>query len=1022
MKCKNRHSLWFKTIAIATLCLFLVNNVIFADIRHNTLSPKLLFSDTKNSAEVQAALICELIEKRAREWQKKTVEQIYTEDMLFWKKSTEPLFEGFNPTLSLDKTEIRINIPHSNISIRYYDSGLQKNKTLIPYTDWQKTETKVINDHINKQIIYTAEVLPITEAAAGTGVITTKEAYKDSIFIGKIRFPSPFKNPEVNSKLSTLLSHWFDILGLKPESLTLDFPKEEELLKKLQKDIISLERDDLSSTKARNIANRVLILEIYKSLLDIYGETGKIPVVSSKFMGLIYSPGVGWCSEYLHSHLEEFRSFVNSNRYRYIFRNGQLQDVEGMPGGKRKPKMYVVTDCSATLGIGNIAEAGVPVMVGKTVLLEVFGGESVEAHICYVDTQEAWKDKDYDAIIETVVSACKAIKSEDPDAVFMLEDIAAPVCYEIERRLNEDEGVLTIHDDQWGTAIIFAAGVINALELAKKNPADSKIVISGAGASAVAVARVLRELGVGEIIAFDRKGAIYAGRHETLTYEKEELAKMNKNNFHGTMEEALENADGFIGLSSPGLYLGREAMLSVMAENAFVFPGANPDPEFDLDRIKELIDSGELPNISFFGGGAFGRPGTTLNNSFAFPGLYRALTDAVAAEKLRLTAEINITELVLACAKTLASLHSQADLDRGSVMPLTFTDGGYTFKITQAIAISAWQIFTGQTEDKAEVKYANLADELRQEQERTISSLKRLPLKLKEFMQALVKLIEGGSDKKAVKDILEAVFLDSPYAEFIKENSNLISTLLASSKNDVLLRVPVEKIDATIQSSGIDIEHIRNFLNAFQKAPNGHVELYYASGVRELGKKEKEILRQKYGLEEDKNPLPDDFKSAKENTISLFALLKGQVDFSNPIQAKKDIDSLLTKNLGYLDSDNTQIVPIGLQNDPTGLLRGTIMGLQLIAIARNKKGNKGKVDTGFIEQYIKPVFEQYTALYRALGIEEFNFTISDMINLATGSPNNRIQALKKLIKLLPITPIDLEELRQIFEHAAKKFA
>ncbi|MCK4851829.1 MAG: hypothetical protein KAS86_01835, partial [Candidatus Omnitrophica bacterium] len=149
-------------MAIVIVCLFFMDSMAFADIRQNTLAPELLFSNAENSAEIRAALICGLIERRAEQWQGKTIEQIYLEDMLEWRKSTEPLFEGFEPVLAIDRSQILIAIPGSDIYIRYYRSDLPGNMTLIPFTDWKTTEIAVITEVVNRQIMRRTAELPFS--------------------------------------------------------------------------------------------------------------------------------------------------------------------------------------------------------------------------------------------------------------------------------------------------------------------------------------------------------------------------------------------------------------------------------------------------------------------------------------------------------------------------------------------------------------------------------------------------------------------------------------------------------------------------------------------------------------------------------------------------------------------------------------------------------------------------------------------------------------------------------------------
>jgi len=585
-----------------------------------------------------------------------------------------------------------------------------------------------------------------------------KKDYKNSVYIGDSKLDSVYKeNENVNQKLSDLLQHWAQKIGIDPDSIELYFHTKPQDREAIQKNILSLSKQEFDSPKAKQIVKRIFILELYKKLLATHvgkeGKkgTGRMAVLTPQFMGLVYSPGVGYVSKYLsEAPQEEFEKFVKTKYYTY--NANQEKKLEGP--SKDGVNMYTVTDGSATLGIGNVGEASLPVMFGKAELLAAFGG-TVKSGICYVDTQAYWKEKNYDKIINTVVDACREIKKRNPHTVIMLEDIAAPVCFEIEKQLNK-EGIFTIHDDQWGTAIIFSAGVINATELAGKNLKDLKIVMSGAGASAVAVARTLKALGVKHLIAYDSKGAIYKNRNN-LTPEKKELAAMNQNNFDGNIEDALHAADGFIGLSSPGLFKGREVeMLQNMNPGSFVFAVANPDPEFDMHTL-EKHKHDILKVVAYFGCGAFGHPGTTINNSSAFPGVYKALTDAVTEKKLKPAQEIDLRELAVASAKGLASKATQKDLGEGSVVPRTFTEEhGYNFKVTKAVAINVWQLVTGETEKQATEKYKNLEKELKENQNKTITAFKKISKKGKQFVRSLIELL-GEEDFPIMKKLKKAV-------------------------------------------------------------------------------------------------------------------------------------------------------------------------------------------------------------------------------------------------------------------------
>lgn len=231
--------------------------------------------------------------------------------------------------------------------------------------------------------------------------------------------------------------------------------------------------------------------------------------------------------------------------------------------------------------------------------------------------------------------------------------------------------------------------------------------------------------------------------------------------------------------------------------------------------------------------------------------------------------------------------------------------------------------------------------------------------------------------------------------DYIDKHAKLFKDILGEDKPDTLLRVPVEAIE------GIGIDNIKDFLETFQQAPNGFVELYYMSGIGEVS----ESVYQKYGL--DRKALPEGFKRTRENTVTLFPALKGE-----------DINqAAIRSRLGSLDitPEDTILSPIGLQYDPAGLIRATILGLKIMDIARliNKKG----VDSDMKDAINLNILHELRNALDAEDFSSFNLTPDDIIALATGNINNILTALKKLIKLLPITPIDAEELRQIYKHA-----
>lgn len=235
--------------------------------------------------------------------------------------------------------------------------------------------------------------------------------------------------------------------------------------------------------------------------------------------------------------------------------------------------------------------------------------------------------------------------------------------------------------------------------------------------------------------------------------------------------------------------------------------------------------------------------------------------------------------------------------------------------------------------------------------------------------------------------------------EYIYNSKELFKDILGENKPDALVRVPVEAIES------VGIDNIKDFLATFQEAPNGYIELYHMSGIGEVS----EAVYQKYGLQ--KKPLPKDFKRTRESTVTLFPALKGE----------EINQSVIVSRLGNFDvtPDNAILSPIGLQRDHAGLIRATILGLKMMDVARQikEKGIGITKDQAFKDKIQLEILEQLKNICDVDDLKNFNLTPDDVIALATGTINNVITALKKLIKLLPITPIDANELRQLYEHA-----
>ena len=302
----------------------------------------------------------------------------------------------------------------------------------------------------------------------------------------------------------------------------------------------------------------------------------------------------------------------------------------------------VVTDGTAVLGLGDIGpEAGMPVMEGKCVLFKAFG--DVDAFPLCI------KSKDVDEIVNTVYLLSGSFGGVN------LEDISAPRCFEIERKLKEKCDIPIFHDDQHGTAIITLAGLINALKLVGKNKDEIHVVTSGAGAAATAITKLLLSWGVKDVIMCDRSGAIYEGRPDHMNPAKDEMAKLtNRRKRAGSLADMLVGADVFIGVSAPGTVTAD--MVRTMNKDAIIFACANPTPEIFPDEAKaggaRVISTGrsDFPN--------------QINNVLAFPGVFRGTFDVRARD-------IN-EPMKIAAAYALAGLISEDELSEEYIIPAPF--------------------------------------------------------------------------------------------------------------------------------------------------------------------------------------------------------------------------------------------------------------------------------------------------------------------------------------------------------------
>ena len=357
---------------------------------------------------------------------------------------------------------------------------------------------------------------------------------------------------------------------------------------------------------------------LWKGKIEV---TAKIKVENKEDLSLAYTPGVAQpCLEIQKDYNKSFDLTARGNT------------------------VAVVTDGTAVLGLGDIGpEAGMPVMEGKALLFKTFG--NVDAIPLCV------RSKSVDDIVNTIKLLAGSFGGVN------LEDISAPRCFEIEKRLKEDPEVdiPIFHDDQHGTAVVCVAACINALKLVGKKWEDLSIVFNGAGAAGAAIAKLMISMGAKDVVMCDRTGIIYKGRKEGMNSAKEEIASFtNKLNKKGTLKDAMVGADVFVGVSSPGVVT--EEMVKSMKEGAIVMPMANPTPEIMPDLAKKA-------GAAVVGTGRSDFP-NQINNVLAFPGIFRGALDCRATD-------IN-EEMKIAAATAIASLVSDEELNSEYVIPAPF--------------------------------------------------------------------------------------------------------------------------------------------------------------------------------------------------------------------------------------------------------------------------------------------------------------------------------------------------------------
>ncbi|MCM3587554.1 NAD-dependent malic enzyme [Mesobacillus maritimus] len=376
-------------------------------------------------------------------------------------------------------------------------------------------------------------------------------------------------------------------------------------------------------------------LELHRSYTGKLDIGVKMPVQGAEDLSLVYSPGVAEPCKEIAANEEKIYEYTIKGNF-----------------------VGVITEGSAVLGLGNIGpSAAMPVMEGKAALFKLFAG--IDAVPLCLNTQN----------VEEFIETAKRL--EPTFGAINLEDIAAPNCFIIEERLKKEMNIPVFHDDQHGTAIVTAAGLLNALALVKKRLEAIKVVVNGAGAAGVATVKLLLAMGVKNLILCDSQGAIYKGRPNRMNAMKSELSNVtNYEKVTGTLGEVIQGADVFIGVSAAGA-LSPE-MVRAMADDAIIFAMANPDPEILPEEAKEA-------GARVVGTGRSDYP-NQINNVLAFPGIFRGALDVRATE-------IN-DEMKIAAVYAIAEIVGTHDLHEEYVIPSAF-DERVVMRVAHAVAKAA---------------------------------------------------------------------------------------------------------------------------------------------------------------------------------------------------------------------------------------------------------------------------------------------------------------------------------------------
>ena len=381
-----------------------------------------------------------------------------------------------------------------------------------------------------------------------------------------------------------------------------------------------VDRKRIDKGDSINMNYNEMALKMHEEHKGKISVTSKVAVKTRDDLSTAYTPGVAEPCRKIRDNKDEV--------YRYTAK-GNL--------------VAVVSDGTAVLGLGDIGpEAAMPVMEGKSILFKEFAG--VDAFPICLDT------KDTDEIVETVKRLAPTFGGIN------LEDISAPRCFEIERRLKEELDIPVFHDDQHGTAIVVSAGLTNAIKFVGKEFSEAKVVINGAGSAGISICKLLLELGVGDVVLVDKNGILAVGEEWMNPTQKEMAEKTNKEQLHGDLKDAMKGKDVFVGVSAPNIVTAE--MVGTMAKDAIVFAMANPIPEIMPDEAKKggarVVATGrsDFPN--------------QINNVLVFPGIFKGALEARATD---ITEEMKI-----AAVRAIADIIKPEELTEDYIIPGAFDE------------------------------------------------------------------------------------------------------------------------------------------------------------------------------------------------------------------------------------------------------------------------------------------------------------------------------------------------------------